>query len=86
MMRNYEPMSGMQAREVLNSLGYDVRSSDEFIEAVMGMLVALAREIKPIAEAIRQEREACAKICDKWADDYPENQADTCAKEIRDRA
>ena len=41
---------------------------------------------RAIAEALEEEREACAKVCDNNACDYTREGAEVCAAEIRARS
>jgi len=45
---NYEPLIGYVARERLNALGYPVKGTDEKDRAILGVLVAMAEEIKSL--------------------------------------
>ncbi len=49
--KEYEPMTGIDARKILNELGYDVQPHDDPWAATMGMLVALARELEALKKA-----------------------------------
>ena len=41
---------------------------------------------KGLMEAVREEREACAKVCDEEDDGMPKNVAQKCAAAIRARS
>ncbi len=47
-MTDYKPLSGTAARKELNNLGYDIKASDGAIEAVLGMIVTLAKRVKEL--------------------------------------
>jgi hypothetical protein len=61
MANKYQPMTGISAGILLNSLGYEIRGDDNADMSVLGMIVALAKqiaELKAEIENIRNKREA----------------------------
>lgn len=50
--KQYVPMAPLNALQVLRSLGYNIDAEDSQWDALLGMLVALAKEIEVLRDII----------------------------------
>lgn len=54
--KEYYPMMGIEARNILNALGYKVRRDDEVQMVMLGMIVSLAKEIEQIKQLLEAKK------------------------------
>lgn len=54
-MKNYKPMTGADARVVLNKLGYDILGTDAPFDAILGLIVSLAIQVEELQKILSEK-------------------------------